>query len=186
MSVAGVILAAGASVRLGRSKQLVLVDGEPLLRRTARLACATTCARIAVVVGARADELLPTLGGLDVDVVVNHAWAEGMAASVRAGVAWAEARAATGLLLLVCDQPRLTGAHLGALLAAHAREGGSVGSAYAGAIGVPAVIDRTAFGALAELRGDRGARGVLAGGRAIPWEDGAIDVDRADDLADLG
>ncbi|MEO7093942.1 MAG: nucleotidyltransferase family protein [Polyangiales bacterium] len=182
MSVVGAILAAGSSSRLGRPKQLVPVAGEPLLRRTARLALATSCTATAVVVGAHAGEVTPAVAGLAVTTLVNEAWPEGVASSIRAATMWAEAQSASALLLMVCDQPRLTTEHLAALLAEHARTGAVVGSAYRGTVGVPAVFPASSFAALGALHGDRGARALLAGAAAISWDDGAVDVDSEADV----
>lgn len=185
VNVVGAILAAGSSSRLGRPKQLVLVAGEPLLRRTARLALATPIAELAIVVGAHAAEVTSAVAGLAVTTLDNPAWPEGMASSIRVAAAWADARAADALLLMVCDQPRLTTAHLAALLADHAASGAIVGSAYRGIVGIPAVFHRRAFAALGALAGDRGARALLGDAAAVAWDDGAIDVDSEADLAAL-
>jgi CTP:molybdopterin cytidylyltransferase MocA len=185
MTIVGAILAAGSSSRLGRPKQLVPVAGEPLLRRTARLALASPCSAIAVVVGAHRDEVTPALADLAVTTLANDAWPEGVASSICAAAAWAEVQGASGLLLMVCDQPRLTTDHLAALLAEHARTGAIVGSAYRGTIGVPAVFPARVFAALGALRGDRGARALLDGVASIAWEDGAIDVDSEADVSAL-
>jgi len=165
------ILAAGASTRLGRRKQLVELDGEPLVRRAARLACASSCARVAVVLGAFIDDIRPALDGLPVDILGNADWREGMASSIRVAVRWATG--ASGLVLALCDQPALTTAHLDALIAA----GGLVGSAYASTVGVPAHFPADTFAQLALLTGDRGARDLLATARSIPFPDGDRDVD---------
>jgi CTP:molybdopterin cytidylyltransferase MocA len=118
-------------------------------------------------------------------VVGNDAWPTGMASSVRAAVAWATPLPCTGLLLMVCDQPHLDHLHLDALIAARTPTMQTVGSAYNGTIGVPAVFGRPAFPDLAALTGDRGARALLVrpGVTAIAWPAGAIDVDTPADLA---
>lgn len=169
MTVAAAILAAGESRRLGHPKQLVEIDREPLLRRTARIALASRVDRVAVVLGAYRERIEPSLAGLAVTVLDNAAWREGMASSIRVAVEWA--RDAEHLLLLVCDQPHLSVAHLDALIARRAL----VGSRYAGAIGVPALVPADRFGDLAALRGDRGARGMFTEG--IDWEPGSVDID---------
>jgi molybdenum cofactor cytidylyltransferase len=173
VNIAAVILAAGESKRLGRRKQLEPVDGEPLLRRTARLALAARVSRVGVVLGAYRDDVLPALAGLDVDVLDNPGWSEGMASSLRIAAAWAQPYDA--LLVLVCDQPDLTTDHLNALLALAGDR--AVASGYAGTAGVPAIIPRAIFPALAALTGDRGARGLLGDAIVVPWEPGARDVD---------
>ena len=185
--LAGVVLAAGASRRLGRPKQLVRVRGVALVNEVAGCARAV-CDRVAVVLGAHAAQIAPALDGLDVEPVDNADWREGVASSIRAGVAWAERAGADALLLLVCDQLRLGRAHLAAIADAHRATGGAVASRYARRLGVPALFPRAQLAALAGLRGDAGARAVLAGLAevvAIDWPDGELDLDVPAQLADL-
>lgn len=186
MSVALAVLAAGASTRMApRKKQLVELDGEPLVRRAARLALASRAAHVAVVLGAYADDIAPALAGFAITRLDNPAWSEGMASSVHVATAWAASLdasaaaslSASALLLCVCDQPAVTTAHLDALIAAHlADPARTIGSAYAGAIGVPAVIPRARWPELLALRGDRGARALLEQD-ALPLPGGERDVD---------
>jgi CTP:molybdopterin cytidylyltransferase MocA len=180
------VLAAGASTRLGRPKQLVAVDGEPLLGRTLRVARASRAEAVAVVLGASRDAIEAAIDFTGVAVLRNDAWPEGMASSIRAAVAWATSEGAAGLLLLVCDQPRLTASHLDALLEQFSAQGRTVGSAYRETIGVPAVFGRAQFEGLASLRGDRGARALLREPDvlAVAWPDGVFDVDTPADLRD--
>lgn len=179
--IVAAILAAGASTRLApRRKQLVLLDGEPLVRRAARLVrAAAKVDRVAVVLGAFADEIAPALAGLDVELVDNAAWSEGMAASVRAAATWAADLAADALVLATCDQPALSTAHVEQLLADPTR---TTGSAYGGAIGVPAVFPAARFPDLLALHGDRGARALLVGAASIALPGGERDVDTPADL----
>ncbi len=181
--VAGVILAAGGSSRLGAPKQLVQIDGSSLLARAARALTGSQCTDRAVVLGAHRAALSAEIAGTGLDVIANDDWSSGMASSVRAAVRWASALPCNGLLLMVCDQPHLTAAHLDALIARFNTERRTIGSAYAGTIGVPAIFERARFPELAALEGDRGARALLRDAASIDWPDGAIDVDTAADLA---
>jgi len=180
--VACAILAAGAARRFGGPKQLALVDGQPMLRRIAAAACRSDCARVGVVLGARADTIAPVLDGLDVDRIDNPGWSEGMAASIRAAVGWARQQRAGALLLAVGDQPALGREHLDALV--RASDGGrrTAASRYAGVLGPPAVFPAGAFAGLEALSGDVGARALLrepdADVVAVDWPDGAADLDR--------
>ena len=178
MTVALAILAAGASTRMApRRKQLVELDGEPLVRRAARIALASRAAHVAVVLGAYADDIAPALAGLAVARLDNAAWAEGMASSVRSAAAWAATTDATALVLCVCDQPAVTTAHLDALIAEHAADlARTIGSSYAGAVGVPAILPRARWPELLALHGDRGARALL-GDDALTLANGELDVD---------
>lgn len=178
VAVAGVVLAAGASRRLGRPKQVALLDGEALVRRAVRTLARSRCTRVAVVVGAHADATTAALADLDVAALPNPQWQEGIAASIRTAARWAASHGSAGLLLAVCDQPLLTTEHVDALLTAFRAERRPVGSAYAGIVGVPAVFGRASFAELLRLRGDRGAGALLRDGAgAITWPAGAEDVD---------
>jgi molybdenum cofactor cytidylyltransferase len=180
------VLAAGAGRRFGGAKQLAPLGGQPLLRRAVAAACASACPRVAVVLGARAGTVAAAIAGLAVDRVDNHAWAEGMASSVRAAVEWAIERGCDGLLLAVADQPSLSAAHLDALIVASAGGARIAASGYRGVLGVPALFPRARYPALRALRGDTGARALLREGAwpviEVPWEAGGADVDRGGDL----
>lgn len=187
--VAAIVLAAGASRRLGQPKQLIQLAGESLVRRSARLAVEAGCGPVCVVLGFAAERIRTALEGLAVDVVVNAEWAEGMGSSLRCGMEAVRGSAPEGVLIMVCDQPRLTVEHLRALLAAFA--GAEVGvritaSRYAGRAGVPAVFGAEFFRELAAVDGDRGAREVLAREtvrvQVVEWLEGELDVDEAADL----
>jgi len=175
---AAVILAAGASRRLGRPKQLVEVDGEPLVHRIARMAL-TACEPVAVVAGAV--PLRDALVDLPIALVDNVFWAEGVASSIRAGVAWAEP--ADSVVLLTCDQVLLDPAHLRALIRA-SEEGRLAASRYDGVLGVPAVFPRAYFPVLLALSGDRGAQPLLEPAVPVDWPAGARDLDTEADLSD--
>jgi CTP:molybdopterin cytidylyltransferase MocA len=180
------VLAAGASRRLGRPKQLVDVRGVPLVRRVALAAGGARCQRVAVVLGAHADAIAPGLRGLAFERVDNSSWNEGMAASVRAAVAWARGHALDGLLLCVADQPQLSSDHLDALIAASDRGERPAASFYGGRLGVPALFPRGWFARLELLRGDAGARDLLRTSDEIvarvPWSAGLLDVDTPAEL----
>jgi CTP:molybdopterin cytidylyltransferase MocA len=174
-----VLLAAGASRRLGRPKQLLTWQGETLVRRAARAALEAGVDELIAVVGAECDAVAAALAGLDVRVVENERWPEGIGGSVAAGV-----RAASGaaVLLLLADQPGVDAALLAELIAGMEAGHERVACAYAGALGVPALFSHPSD--LAELRGlsgERGARELLRrAGRAvlaIPAEQAAHDID---------
>jgi molybdenum cofactor cytidylyltransferase len=155
-----VLLAAGASRRLGWPKQLVQVDGETLLRRSLRCVLATAPHDTVVVLGHVAEELAAHIADLPARVVVSDAWQQGMGHSLRQGVAQLSAEC-TGVLVVLCDQPALDEAHLRALL--QAWQGApecAAASAYAQTVGVPALLPRDWLSAL-PLCGDRGAQDLL-------------------------
>jgi molybdenum cofactor cytidylyltransferase len=193
---AAVLLAAGASTRLGQPKQLVRLEGESLLRRTGRLAIEAGCSPTLVVLGFDADPMRAELNGLAVDVVVNQDWQEGMGASLRAGM---EALRTVdpqpqAVLILVCDQPRLSAGHLNTLLTRHKTATATsdiaiTASVYACRAGVPAIFAARAFPKLRSSQGDRGAKDLIRAHAAqvqgVPWPDGEIDIDLPSDLTTI-
>lgn len=109
-----VVLAAGASTRLGQPKQLLQVDGETLLHRMVRMARGTAPAVLVVVLPSDADALRQALSGQPCTVVINPAPAQGMRSSLETAAPWVADFA--HVLVMTCDQPALEAAHLHALL----------------------------------------------------------------------
>lgn len=172
--VAAVILAAGASTRLGTPKQLALLVGETLLARAVRVATEAACAPVLVVLGANA-ELISASGPFhDARLVVNPTWPEGMASSIRAGLQ-ALAGQVDGTILMTCDQPAVTPAHLRQLATRNPDE--VTASAYANRRGVPAYFPSRLFPQLLALTGDEGARTLLQIGATLPLPNGELDID---------
>ncbi len=130
MSIAAVVLAAGASKRLGEPKQLVMLGDETLLERTVRVAREAGCSPVVVVVGAEYAQVLGNSVLGDAVPVINDQWQEGMASSIRLGVRilGIVARDVEGVLLMTCDQPAVTVKHLLRLMS----EGGGEGFALRG------------------------------------------------------
>jgi CTP:molybdopterin cytidylyltransferase MocA len=193
-TIAAIIVAAGSSSRLGQPKQLVMIEGEPMLQRAIRFVRAAGASPVFVVLGANRQVIESRVDFADATIIVNDDWAEGMASSIRAGVSTAEKEAtdASGLLLMVCDQPRVTTEYLRSLICTFAVQQGqtAIASVYAGARGIPAIFPREAIADLYALRGDTGARRLLA---QPPWpviemplEGGEMDIDRPEDLDQLG
>jgi molybdenum cofactor cytidylyltransferase len=192
-SIPAIILAAGASRRLGQPKQLVMHDGETLLERAIRLANEADAAPVIAVLGANYETIRASMELSGVIVAINDQWEQGIASSIHVGLqglAKAEPNA-VGVLILSCDQPRLSAGHLRALIEAFAAppQPTIVASGYAGVNGVPAIFPRSEFAKLKALRGDKGARTLLDRPAcpliSVPFEGGEVDVDRPDDLANL-
>ena len=189
--VAAVIAAAGSSSRLGQPKQLLTIGGEPLLQRATRIAHEAGASPVFVVLGAHRELIESSVDLTAAKIVVNESWEEGIASSIRLGVERVEAESsdAIGVLLMTCDQPRVTADHLRRMIDAFSRRPESAAaSVYGGTRGIPAIFPETAFADLLALRGDKGARGLLSEGRPvaeIALEGGEVDIDRPEDLARL-
>lgn len=190
MPIPAIILAAGASQRLGQPKQLVEFEGETLLNRTIGLARVAGAFPVVVVLGAHFAEIRATLPLEEIVLAPNDEWQTGMASSIRAGLqALADRDAqADAVLLLTCDQPRLTAAHLGAMLAASSQDAERISaSRYKGARGTPAIFPRALFAALSNLEGDKGARSLLMDPSCdlaeFDFPGGEVDIDTPADLA---
>ena len=156
-----VLLAAGESRRLGAPKQLVVIDGEPLVRRAALAAIETRPAQALIVVGARAEAVWRVVADLPLTRVQCADWSEGLSASIHAALHTIESHVGAALFVL-CDQPALRASHLQSLVERWRSDPGrAAASSYAGTVGVPAVLPRTWFEELGGLAGDRGARDLL-------------------------
>jgi molybdenum cofactor cytidylyltransferase len=193
MPVAAIILAAGASRRLGQPKQLLVYKGEALIERAHRLAVEAGASPVITVLGAHFIEVCAAIPQGDSIRVVNDKWEQGIASSIHAGLHALDTIApkSPGVLLMTCDQPRLTAAHLRALLDAFEGQDGHgiVASTYGGVLGVPAVFTRDAIHWLRKLRGDQGARSVLQRPpcqlASVEFPGGEVDIDEPADLAQL-
>jgi molybdenum cofactor cytidylyltransferase len=193
--IAAVILAAGGSSRLGRSKQLLRYRGLPLILRAVGLARAAGSGVI-VVLGDQRQRLRSLLRRRHarpqeprLTIVGNAHWAAGLASSLRAGIE-AVPPGADAVLILLVDQPRLTSRDIERLVSEWRRRPAQPAAArYLDRIGVPAVIPRRWFHELATLDGDVGAREVLRrldGISLVEMPAAAFDVDTPADAAALG
>ena len=187
--IAGLLLAAGKSTRFGADKLTAKLDGKAVVRWSAETVIHLD--DVYVVIPPGADAVTQALARLDVTFVVNLARAEGMASSLRAGVA-ALPDEVEAVVVALGDQP-LASAEVTQALCARWREGGvdAVAPVYADGRGHPVLFGRSCFAALMSLRGDVGARSVLEGlggrlGLIAVEGDAPLDVDTPEVLAQLG
>lgn len=196
MNIAILILAAGEAKRMGHRdhyKLLALFNDEPLVRRITKQALESTASSVTVVTGFRRDAILAALASLSFSTLFNPNYAAGMGGSLATGMRAPGIEEADGTLVMLADMPGITSTHLEALLDAfRARGGGSVIRACAaGRPGHPVILPRSLYGALRNLRGDVGARDVIASSM-LPVtlvEIGAAaiqDIDTLDDLLAAG
>lgn len=194
MTVAGVLLAAGSSRRMGRPKALLPYRGTTLLDQAVSTLCSTACRPRIVVVSPEIEKSCWLRDEVDVAVVVNPDPLRGLSSSLQLALHAIEthesavdgADSVEGILLTLVDQPLITVAHLNAILAAGA-ESGLAATSWPGAFGPPVFLYRSFFSSLGNLRGDEGAKKILRAERArlrlVEFPDAEMDVD---DEADYG
>jgi molybdenum cofactor cytidylyltransferase len=187
-----IILAAGSSSRLGQSKQLVEVDGVPLLLKSTLAALDTNYSHVVVVLGSNADIHKKMIAHLPVEIITHEGWEKGMGSSLKTGLQHVvESRPAThAVVIMVCDQPLLTSVHLNTLRDVYKKSSGKiVASQYGNTVGVPALFDRTLFPELLEIKDSQGAKVIIERHatlvNAINWDDGQLDIDTPQDLKSL-
>lgn len=193
-----ILLAAGGSLRMGRSKQALPLSapepgappGESLLRHATRVAVEAALRPAVVVLGADSDDLVSHIADLPVHILTHSGWQRGIGSSIKAGVecVTALAPALDAVMIVVCDQPHLSAGVLRRLLRTYRGSAASVvASAYGGTIGVPAIVDRSLDAELRAL-GDRdSARRIInrdpTRTSAVPFPLGAVDLDTPDAYA---
>ena len=172
--IVGVLLAAGAARRFGCPKQLAVVDGVTLVRRSAQ-AVLDAGLPLLVVTGAHAEAVLETLQGLPFEHCHNGDWAQGMGRSI--GAAFENLLPRTHVeaaLIALCDQPRIGADALRRLLAAHQRMPDGI-------TGPPCIFARRDFASLARLDGSVGARALIEAQadrlQRVNLPEAALDID---------
>ncbi len=190
MAIATIILAAGASSRLGQPKQLIQSNGESLVRRMAQQALALRAGPVVVVLGANQDRIMKELTGLAIATVVNPSWAEGMASSLRTGLRALDTESTEAFLVVLTDQPYVTADLLQRLIDTRQSTGrGIIASRYAepdGILGVPALFDNHYRREFLNLTGDTGARKLIqqyaSDSTSVLFPLAGIDLDTPADL----
>ncbi|MDR3443656.1 MULTISPECIES: nucleotidyltransferase family protein [unclassified Dyella] len=161
-----VILAAGSSSRYGALKQLIAIDGEPMVRRITRYVLAAGLHPVVVVVGAQSDRVTDCLSNLDVCAVSNPDWATGMGSSLATGVTTLMSQAAPlqSLMVMLADQPAIKVGDLERMLATHvARPDRILACHNKGDFAPPCIFPLTYVDELMALSGSEGARVLLDG-----------------------
>jgi len=183
-----VILAAGASTRLGKPKQLLQYHGKTLLDHSVNEAINAKADAVVVILGKNADLLQNKIDNQKVNVVINKDWEEGMAASVRLGLAtllkikpYIDA-----VIFMVCDQPHISSLVLNELITTQQKTTKQIVTCnYGGSIGPPALFHKKYFRELAKVKGDIGARNIIQQNMndvaTILFPEGKIDIDTQED-----
>ena len=182
--VTGVILAGGASSRLGQPKQLLRYGNSTLLERIAQEAIACGVGQTLVVLGSNSESIRPTLRGLPVEIAINSNWREGVASSIRAAVQWFQGHTpnATGILFMASDQVLIDRSSLQKILSEfEGKPDRIVVSRYGRTPGIPAIFGRAYLPDLTSLRGDGGGQSLIRRYpkqvRKVPLPEAALDID---------
>jgi molybdenum cofactor cytidylyltransferase len=166
---------------MGASKQLLTLHGKSLLANSVDLARSAST-RVLVVLGSEAERHRAALGPLAADVIVNEEWTKGMGSSLKAGITKLNEDPPEAVLIMVCDQPAVTVAHLQAMIHAYlSLQKKIVATTYGSTAGVPVVFDWSLSGELLSIPDDGGAKGVImkyvSELSTIPLAGGEIDLD---------
>jgi len=187
-----VILAAGKSSRMGTPKQLITYKRKSLLRHAVESALETVMRPVIVVLGAHTNAVKKEMEGLNVELIENREWEEGMASSLRCGLAAVQKMSndVDGIIFMVCDQPFVTKSLLNRLLRAQNKTGFPiVASSYEGNLGIPALFHKSLFAKLMNLKGDTGARKLIRQDESlvttVAFPKGMIDIDTKADYEAL-
>jgi molybdenum cofactor cytidylyltransferase len=192
--IAGVILAAGESKRLGQPKQLLDWKGEPFVRAVARTALEAGLSPVIVVTGSNAEQVESTIKDLNVMAIKNEDWKSGQGSSIEAGVRSLMSASMTsvappspkratrvgGAIFLLADQPQITGSILHALMEKHAEElYPIVAPMVIDRRANPVLFDRVTFPDLLTLEGDVGGRAIFHKHHVeyLPWHDDRLLLD---------
>ncbi len=184
-----IVLAAGASIRLGRPKQLLMYKNKTLLRHILDIAKKVNTQPVVAILGANIDLIAKEIADdKNIYTITNENWNEGIASSIRAGLKALQqiAPACDGAIFLVCDQPYITSSLLHDMIKLQQHSGKPiVACSYSDTIGTPVLFHKTLFHELLTLKGDAGAKKIIkkhTGSVAtIPFPKGQIDIDTQTD-----
>lgn len=187
--IAVLLIAAGASTRLGQRKQLLQVDGMMLLEKMARVALEAGNSNVTVVLGAFADSVRPSIEHLPVQILQNENWEKGMGTTIASGARFlSENHPETkAVIVLLCDQPFVHVDLLKKLVEKWQSERKLiVASRYGETFGAPAIFDEKLLPELAGLYGEKGAKSLmmkhLSDLAFIDFPLGTVDLDTMDDV----
>ncbi len=189
--IAIVILAAGASRRMGTPKQLLTFEGKTLIRHSALVALESLCSPAIAVLGANQEKILPEIAHLTLNDKLLHAlynpdWQEGMASSIRLSInhlVEVMGKNLEAIVFMLCDQPFVNAELINELVTVyrHTQSPLVVSTYENGVNGVPALFSRELFSELLQLKGDTGARKLIMQFAekmlTVPFPKGNIDLD---------
>ena len=183
------VLAAGQSQRFGATKLLEEFGGRPLLQHALAAGQEACPGRVCLVTGHASEEMAKASVGLADQIVLNDNYESGIGSSIARGVSHLINDAAA-VIILLADQPLITGAHLKEIMKRWKDDPDTiVATHFSGVDGPPVLFGQRFFGQLSKLEGDTGAKQILRAWpdavRSIDFEPAAVDIDTAGDLEGL-
>jgi molybdenum cofactor cytidylyltransferase len=184
--VAGLVLAAGASRRMGEPKQLLRMGNKTLLERIVGEALKSELDQVILVLGHRAGEIQetirPFLSHRKLRIIKNERYRDGMSTSIIAGLAAVE-KECDHVMIVLADMPNITAPLINHLLKYYLASGKTLGAIRSsGRRSLPVILGRAWYGALGRLKGDVGARGLF---EAFKQDVCLVDAPRTYDDLDL-
>lgn len=187
-----IILAAGASSRMGQPKQLLDIHGTSLLQKTINAFADARIEPITCVLGYDHDHLREAVKSDAVGVVVNVDWQKGMGSSIKTGLRHLLQQRPNldSVIIAVCDQPHLSGGLIESLLKSYRETGKPISASfYAGMPGVPALFDKSYFEKLLSISDGGGAKKLIVENppdiAVVPFPGGSVDLDTMEDYLDF-
>ncbi len=181
-----IILAAGSSRRMGKAKQNLLFNGQTLLQTAVKMALASKANAVAVVLGANADIISPTISTESVRIFNNKNWADGIGTSISfsLGELLKLQSELSSVLFMLTDQPLVDHGFVNKLIN-QAAPGKIIASSYNNTLGPPVLFDRAFFKELLAMTGNEGAKKIIQKHQKavvkIPFPLGAFDIDTPED-----
>lgn len=189
MNTAIIILAAGASSRMGMPKQLLMIEGKTLIKRVSDLAMNTSCHPIVVVLGANKNELRSELDKMPITIIDNPKWEDGVSSSIKMGLvgAYMTQKDIDAVIFLTVDMPFVSVSLINKMLIEANQNPDSqvVACNYEKQSGIPVLFKRSLFNDLLELKGDEGAKKIVKQNKDkstfIDFPEGKFDLDTMDE-----
>ena len=188
LKTALVVLAAGKASRMGAVKQLLKIDGKPMVKSILETSLETACYPIVAVLGAHKKGIQDEIKDLPITVIENPNFEEGIGSSIVCGLigAYMTSKEIDAIIFLTADQPQISKNHIEKLIVtAENSNKNIVSSKFYGGFGIPALFKRFYFEEILTLKGDAGAKKLILKYKEdvvfVDFQDGNLDLDTPED-----
>lgn len=191
MSKTGIIiLAAGSSTRMGEPKQLMIYKNKTLLQHVIGEANNANLEPVICVTGYQSDLITRSILGMEVSIVYNEHWSEGMGSGISSGIKQMLLSDVDAVILAVGDQPHVSSDLFRTMERFRNESGkGIIACSYAGTLGTPVLFNRNYFNHLKSLNGNQGGKNIvklnLPDVCSVEFENGSVDIDTKQDYDKL-